>query len=378
MSWAGALVLALALLGAASAQAKWSVALTQKGSYESGISCWRASGCLITGGRYTTMQTDLVPYRAGTIAARAWNGHRWSRGRLPLPTGVKYANMGPISCVARGMHKPFCMAVGSYWTKRRGHPDQSLNHPFAEKLASGHWTAHPLTRRGSVTFARTWAVSCVSSRFCMAAADQTAPGEPGIPLIERYNGHRWLRISPTMFGDVALTISDLSCASVKFCMLVGGVAHAPLDPGVYQPATATWNGYKWAAATSPAAGVSALSCPVNSGCMGVETVQYDAAAQTWENNLWATPSLLPGGAPDGYVGKPSCTSLRFCMAFVTSHFLPAPVPVEWNGSTWTEQLGGISPHIAHAYPGQVSCSSSHACMALVYPPSGSIVLRYHS
>jgi hypothetical protein len=74
------------------------------------------------------------------------------------------------------------------------------------------------------------AVACPSSSLCFAVGHAVAFGAGnalGVPLIERWDGHRWNRVpSPPATGP----FTSISCPSAHECTAVGGFENAVGTP----------------------------------------------------------------------------------------------------------------------------------------------------
>ncbi len=223
------------------------------------------------------------------------------------------------------------------------------------------------------------AVSCSSSRYCMALGFQDVyAGTPRqLPEVDEWDGNAWSNGPvPTPPRYEALSFDAVSCASPEWCVGVGSASDSAL--GGDQAKIAWWNGARWSVQTNPhflrSTALSGVSCPSARFCLAVGakysnehtgSVDFDhPEVEMWNGATWSrirppvstglpSPSPTPAGV--------SCLSARFCVV-VGLGTVDTAAQV-WNGSDWsTETLpGGSSETYALT---AVSCTSISSCVAV--------------
>jgi hypothetical protein len=195
------------------------------------------------------------------------------------------------------------------------------------------------------------AVSCTSAAFCEAVGALTAKHATS-PLIDSWNGKRWATATtPAAPGG---QLDAVSCVSATACVAVGfGVG----------PLAERWNGTRWSIMPTPAdpngelAGVSCISA---SACTAVGSDNSGPSIESWNGTRWTiVPS--PGKTLDLLAGV-SCVSPAFCAAVGQSG--PdgsGPFIESWNGTRWSVVP---SPHKPTGYLNGVSCVSAARCTAV--------------
>ena len=328
-----------------------------------GVSCAKANVCIAVG-PYTNGQ--LIP----VAFAERWDGAKWKVQQIPSAGGAVYgeeSTLDGISCTSATR----CIAVGS---SLPGDTDNVL----VEGWNHGRWSIQqaPLGP-GNAGEEALEAISCMSATSCMAIG--TTGNEDGQTLSESWNGTRWaIEQTPTPPGASAESGAELyaiSCRSTKFCMAVGDYFDRNANDFLLAE---RWDGRRWSVertpdasgADSPSGGVS---CASTESCMLVE----GARTEHWDGTKWAivpTPN-------DTQLAGVSCTSLTHCVAvgeLSASPSSPSPSPVEvWNGHSWkvqpTPTLAGATASLS-----SISCLSQMACTAVgtAVPSAGSSVRQY--
>jgi hypothetical protein len=224
------------------------------------VSCVSASFCMAAG---YTFNSSFVEQ---TLVEK-WNGTSWSIVTSP-DTGASEDNfLWGVSCPATS----FCMADGYY-------NDASGNQlTLIEKWAGGTWSisASPNpSPAASPALDSLWSVSCVSSKFCMAAGDYWNTSDVQQNLIEKWTGAKWLIVKSP---DTSTALENglyagVSCASTSFCM---DATFAASTSGFNQTLTLEWAGTSWKIVPSKNTSssqdnqVQATSCPTTSFCLAV-------------------------------------------------------------------------------------------------------------
>jgi hypothetical protein len=204
------------------------------------------------------------------------------------------------------------------------------------------------------------AVSCVSTRFCMAVGN-LVEGSGSAPFAEMWNGSAWSSLTMPIGGDGTYeSMNGVSCTAVDFCM---ATAVAPATYDTDAVVTDMWDGTKWSdvaiAGTTSLAFLSQVSCVSSTFCMDVASEDPSATAWQWDGSSWA-PASTPALATATFSGL-SCSSIDFCaMVGVGPN---GAVEEDWNGSTWASMPS------APAVPGgsvlsSISCPNDTFCLAV--------------
>ena len=176
-------------------------------------------------------------------------------------------------------------------------------------------------------------VSCVSSVFCVSAAD--ADVDTTTPTVQQWDGRIWTTVTlPAAPAGNDAALEAVSCTSVSFCVAVGVQDNNSIDT----PVTYAWNGTAWSLSTTP---------------------------------------TLPGPDNDGVLEGVSCTGPTWCVATGyledSSTESASALAEEWNGASWTLMSTPSVPNGAESEFGAVSCTGASSCMAVgayVAQPTG--------
>jgi hypothetical protein len=343
----------------------------------SGVSCVSARFCTAVG---TT--DEFVGPAAGT-SAMGWDGRRWRIQPTPDPDPANETNradnsLAGVSCTSSKV----CVAVGEYNPSSfspDGFHTVLVPMPLAERWDGMRWSLLPFPSLPSGAGAGGLsAVSCTSSRVCMAAGS-SIDFTPLFLFAERWNGTSWFAESmPEPVGAAYPNIRGLSCTSNRFCTAVGSY----LGAGPDQPFAERWDGSAWSLEPMPQVAdpvdteLSSVSCTSPSACIAVGQYStfpfqgtYRTLAERWDGASWSVQSTP--NAPGDYsaLSGVSCTSSRACMAVGdTSH--QQPLVERWDGTSWSLQR---TPSSGDAGLAAVSCTSGAICTAIGNSVRGSDV-----
>jgi hypothetical protein len=269
-----------------------------------------------------------------------WNGTTWSIEANPsLPGTVLYG----VDC----MSPTFCMAVGT----------RPVGRPVNVNVFVLRWNGHSWTTLGTPTVANAryptlHAVSCTSTRSCLAVGEFLPPDGRSLPVTERWNGATWTRVVSQDPGELGegVRLPSVSCASAPSCVAAGEFELG----GIGRPATYVeqWNGTSWKIVKSadPTRSYSALegvSCRSATSCVAVGRYQKPRSrfdfgptmtlAERWDGKRWAiVPSPRPGVKVSDLAAV-SCWSVAHCFAVgtQTGSTTNQTLTERWNGSIWT-------------------------------------------
>jgi hypothetical protein len=232
-----------------------------------------------------------------------WDGRRWRIEPTPDPDPANDAlradnALAGVSCTSSKL----CVAVGEY-NPSSFSPDGihtvPVVMPVAERWNGVRWSmlTFPSLPSGAPAGGLS-AVSCTSSRVCMAVGSST-DFSPLIVFAERWDGTSWsVQSTPNAPGEYN-DLSGVSCTSSRACTAVGDANHQ-------QPLVERWDGTSWSLERTPNAGgtrLTAVSCTSSAICTAVSnTVRgNDVAEQS------ASASAKLNGIPV------PCASARFTL-----------------------------------------------------------------
>jgi hypothetical protein len=253
----------------------------------------------------------------------------------------------------------------------------------APASAQSSWAVAPLSVSAYASYLG--AVSCAGSSFCVAVGYTHADESNAVdrPLIEQWNGKKWyLTKSPA--GREGAVLTDVSCTSASFCMLVGFTERSRSKDIV--PITEQWNGNRWNIVSNASEGENAtgISCVGVSFCavVGYNTVENGGPSSTtfgevWNGTTWtATPTPSPGTIYS-FLSGVSCVASDSCVAigYSSSDGSSVEVPslaLAWNGSTWSQfpSQNGSDPAGLNILTGVTCLATLSSCTAAgSYVPS---------
>jgi len=249
--WAVAMLAALVLSAVTAEPAGASIWAIQRAPAVAGakdsvlqsVSCTAAVACIAVGG---------PDQRPGVMLAEGWDGSRWTVQPTPRPRGSIQSFLSGVSCVSESS----CMAVGF-----------AVDSNGAVRVVTTRWTGLSWAlvpgakgRRSIPSFLAS--VSCTSLTECTAVGASENRSGTFFPLVERWNGSRWLVQATPRLPDSQL--AGVSCASARACTAVGDYA------GVAE-LVEHWNGTRWsrdlrANLVSGESGLGAVSCTSPTSC----------------------------------------------------------------------------------------------------------------
>lgn len=266
----------------------------------------------------------------------------------PLGTGVGTVALGDVACVTSSD----CWAVGD---RSFGNRESTSSESLIEHWTGHAWAVVKAPRVGSSSYLA--GVSCTSAVNCWAvgAAVTLATGDTG--LIDHWQGRVWLQVPVSRLG--AADLDGVACADSSRCWAVG-------DSDSGRAIIATWDGQKWADATTPVGGlVNALrsvTCPGPKTCWAVGTSLsnkklYVPLAFRWNGGKWVVTNGLRGTL----LSDVNCFSASNCWIVGATSSL-RPVVQHWNGVNWTKTE---TPHVLGGDPLiSVACAEATTCFAV--------------
>jgi hypothetical protein len=333
------------LPGASSAAAHWAPQRTPdpsepSGSALIGVSCRSRSWCMAVGG---------AGIKRGHMFAERWDGREWTLLRVPPPTGAGATVLNDVSCKSTQE----CVAVGTM--TKKGHM-----RALVERWDDGAWRPESVPTRSGYATSALYGVSCLSKGACLAVGERDDRSGDQFPLLERWNGSRWI-VGQAVDGvnGLALLIG-VSCTSSTACTAVG------VDAGT-EGLAVRWNGKRWLAepGSNPdnynGSGLGAVSCVSRSFCAAAGggsdadsiNVSDSSVAELWNGTRWSVSEEVdPNNTINYDLFGVSCASTTACLAV-------GYVAERWNGRSWSlEQIPTMDALNA------VSCPSRSMCVAV--------------
>jgi len=307
------------------------------------VSCSSASECIAVGESLPDTLTE------------SWNGTRWSIVASPNPANSDGSALIAVSCTATTA----CMAVGDYASSSGTYA------PLAMSFNGASWTIQPPLNPSTID-AGLFGVSCTSQSSCTAVGGSVSTKNPGLLLVEVWDGSTWSTQRPfqkrTALGSA---LDSVSCVSASFCMSVG-------TDEIDDPIADIWNGGSWKSTPAPAGngggGMFGVTCLTTTNCIAVGgsaiATDTDGLAEQWNGKVWTIMQMPPG---DGELESVSCTSATACIAIgiEIGESGPAPLAESWNGTTWSVMtLPSLGAGSNETELNAISCSSPNSCVAV--------------
>jgi len=350
LAWVAVSVCVLALAGCAAPGLP-----VTRSDYLSAVSCVSASSCVAVG-----VETVGAGMRGTTVpVAVRWDGSRWRRLAVRLPSGAAEGMLHSVSCKPGG-----CLAVGEYFPAS-GYGDVAL----AEYWDDSAWAPVALAFPPGPGNQALAAVSCVTARWCAAAGYYNSARGGDSPLAATWDGHAWSRSQPPGPAGAWGGLVGISCVTAGYCLAVGYATGKVIAARF----TETWSGRGWAYAPEPlAASVPAgVSCRAAGHCVvvgwQVAGGPVTGASELLDGAHWTDPAMpmpVPQWNQSNLYGV-SCAGKK-CLAVGQTEALPAALT--WNGATWTSLP---TPRGTRGALYGVTCVTATDCVAVGSAPSGS-------
>jgi hypothetical protein len=306
------------------------------------VSCTSVSFCIAVGS--DALQNPI---------AEEWNGSTWKFS--PIPNGSGGGGLFDVTCIT----STDCIAVGAPNTAVAG---------LADEWNGKTWAALQ-TPPGEGELE---SVSCVSATSCVAigVALNIETGQE-TPLAESWNGRKWSLTNLVLTGGGAVQdeLFSVSCGSATSCAAVGVSVS---EEGIGSPLIETWNGKRWlverSAADSPAnLGLTGVSCTSSIRCM-VTGYYFDrfnspvAFSEVSNRSSWKSEGIpTPTGGAVLYglqcSGPNACTTV--------GGGANGALAEGWNGNAWTVEAAVNPPSSGTSTDlNGVDCTTSSACTAV--------------
>jgi hypothetical protein len=266
---------------------------------------------------------------------------------------------------ANGLNAISCPSATSCWAVGEHNHENGWPTPAIERLSHGTWSAvaAPEPRRaigGSLE-----AVWCGRGPDCLAAGYYATSSPTEFPLVERWNGVRWSRVSAPDAGSTSVGLYGLACTSARDCWAVGTDDRATVAEH--------WNGTAWSVVPSPNVGSggdypgAAVACPAAGDCWAVWTwhsasgTRYGTLTAHWNGSAWSRVTTPTAGNSQSMLNDIYCSSGTACLA-VGGGPKAAVLAERWNGSAWSVVTDRGLPRRSGL--AGVWCSRAAACLAV--------------
>lgn len=327
-----------------------------------GVDCTAPSACVGVGA-----VTDAAGHVAAPLVEVARAG-RWRVQQATEPRGAKVGNLVGVSCPGTRS----CTAVGYY----KSHAGTEL--PLAERWNGRRWSVQPVPAPSGAAGSGLGAVSCPTTRRCVAVGGYTTGAGTEDLVIERWNGSSW-RVQQAPVPPVVpdTNLNAVSCSGPAACTAVGSAGSGTGDTA---PIVERWNGTAWSLQANPfpagavAAVLFGVSCPTATSCTAAGLSQatskpYQNLVEQWDGTSW---TIAPAPDPAGTDGlnelhSVACSAADDCTAVGSqegSNRRYRTVVERWNGTAWTVQAsytpaGPLSLVLLDGVscPGPTSCTA---------------------
>jgi hypothetical protein len=304
---------------------RWQVAavpdpVTMPRALLANVSCKSRDDCVAAGYHYGPSSYALL--------AEFWNGHRWRIIRSANPVGMWSAFFNDVGCQWR----IGCIAVGGH-SSRTGE-GQAL----AERWADGHWQVLKLPSPAGAQATELNGISC-DGGICVAVGMYLAANGELLTLAERWNGKSWQLLNPISARAPMSVLYDVSCASARACMAVGGSVWTR-----QYPLTESWRNGRWQLVPGgkvAGGSLSGVSCQVQTWCMAVGAVGAKPLTEAWFGKDWqVTQTQKAVGPLVGALSQLSCRTYKGRCVTVGARLQSAQSAAQetlaewWGRKTW--------------------------------------------
>lgn len=327
-------------------------------SYLYEVVCPTARACTAVG------ESEDSSGREVTLAER-WNGTKWTVQSTPNPKSDN-SYLNAVKCPA----PKTCMSVGQY-------EDSSRNYEvLAARWNGKRWQLLPIPYPKSATESDLYDLACSTAKACTAVGSyETSSGYE--TLVERWNGTRWqLQSSPNPKGSKLSGLDGVACPGVKACIAVG--ASGPSFEK-FAPLVERWNGKKWLVAPSAKARgatsstFSSVACRGEKACTAVgyssnRSRPYYPLAEVWSGATWRVQHIPdPKDATESQLYYVSCPSVTACTAvgyYEKASGISLTLAERRNGTKWSVEPTPNAAGSQASYLGGVACPTTTLCTAV--------------
>lgn len=218
--------------------------------------------------------------------------------------------------------------------------------------------------------------------MCLATVS-TSNSNLATALVARWNGTTWSLVPvPNPTGGHGLSLASVACSSTTTCTAVGGYQAGSRARLVAE----RWDGRSWSSEPMPnptgGSGVTltSVSCPSVKSCTAVGfftalRTLYVTLAEHWDGRTWAvqqTQNLNGGKEIINQLESVSCPTPTDCMAvgYFNNYSGYLPLVEVWKGgNSWTGKAAPLPPDALFtdmSALSAVSCLSTTSCAAVGY------------
>ena len=225
------------------------------------------------------------------------------------------------------------------------------------------------------------AVSCTSSKFCVAVGYSSGVAGHAKTLIESWDGRRWsLMKSPNVSTSDYNQLYAVSCASSSSCAAVGRAHNS--RSGFQQTLTESWNGSSWMIVPSFDTSTGAenildgVSCTLAGSCIAVGYAAdtklgvWHTLVESWNGRAWEeVPSPNASATENNFLLAVSCPSASDCTSVGTSYSPAETTPTNrslietWDGSRWALTRSPNTSTTERNTLNAISCDANRGCFA---------------
>jgi hypothetical protein len=274
----------------------------------------------------------------------------------------------PIAGALSGVSCPtrtFCLAAG-YRTRSDGNPA-----PLLMRWDGSVWSKITLPIPAGLTGAQFAGVSCPTSHYCIAVGSGYSSGTHFVPISARWDGAKAHYLTQhARVGDPIREDLAVDCASKSFCMAVG---RAIPQNNATRPLVEVWNGTAWreSAVDRPkgtdTAEFLAVSCPSTDRCIATGDVVIEMVTKRgvgeWHRGRKTAWKVKPGG--NGTLTGVDCSDTSHCYAvgYRNDKGILEPIAQTVDGTSSMTNPGLRTGAATEGFTG-LSCLTSGPCFAI--------------
>jgi len=324
----------------------------------------------------------------GGLAVPVGASPSWSFVSSPNPSGTQDSSLNGVACLTTND----CMAVGESLSGVNAKTGHSLT--LTERWDGTRWSiiAGPSPAIDGLLNA----IACPTPSFCVAVGGRVDAGVPAGPLVERWNGTKWSTVSSGINIPLTAVLRAVSCRTSRDCVAVGdfyefeGGPHTLIDH---------WDGRHWSIVASPTprpnhgSALLGVSCTTGTACVAVGYTNAVPLVEQWNGHTWSiVPSVHPprhqagsvltsvkctsntncvavghnGGLTYPQINPPGDDKLRKCATADPNCIVADSLIEHWNGTLWSIVP---SPNLTGYESGlfAVKCVTATDCVAVGGP-----------
>jgi hypothetical protein len=253
------------------------------------------------------------------MVAGAESAHGTSRAALTA-AGVPAGTPGSLNAVAAVPHSSDVWAIGEV-------EGVGTNHFFVARRRHGRWQRMTTPNLGG-EFGELDAVAAPTGKSVWISGGKAVHRAEELPVIFGWNGKRFVaaRLPKLVRGE--FPVESISASSASNAWAVGGFESA----ANHKQVALHWNGKKWSAVPTPAAGDDGLRVVSTSGPKNAWGLGSDGALVHWDGKVWAQDGTAPFAVQLDSIAT-SGPSLAYAVGFDVQNNRLAIL--RFNGQTWS-------------------------------------------